>query len=173
MPFAGFLAADGKLNLWVAIGAGTLGSVTGAVFLYYLGRWANEPIIRRFMRRYGRYVLMPESDLDRALASFDRYGHPIIFFGRLVPIVRSLISVPAGMHRMPLGAFLLYTTLGSLIWTTLLTVAGLFLGANWQRILAFTRQYERLTLLLLAIAAIIFVIVQIRRLRRPPAIDQA
>jgi membrane protein DedA with SNARE-associated domain len=167
MPFAGFLAADGKLNLVAAIVAGTIGSVTGALILYYLGWWANEPIIRRFMRRYGRYVFMPESDLDRALSFFDRYGQSIVFFGRLIPIVRSLISVPAGMHRMPLSKFLLFTTLGSSIWTTVLTLAGLFLGANWERILDFTKQYERLTLVIIAIVAIIFVVVQVRRMRRP------
>jgi membrane protein DedA with SNARE-associated domain len=167
MPFAGFLAADGKLNLFAAIAAGTVGSVSGAVILYYLGRWADEPVIRRFLRRYGRYILIPESDLDRALNSFNRFGQPIIFFGRLVPIVRSLISIPAGMHRMPLGVFLLFTSLGSLVWTTVLTLAGMVLGANWEYILAFTKQYERLTLVLLAIAAVIFVVVQVRRLRRP------
>lgn len=171
MPFAGFLAADGKLNLVAAIVAGTLGAVTGAVCLYYIGRWADEPLIRRFLRRYGRYLLMPESDLDRALDFFNRYGPPIVFFGRLIPIVRSLISIPAGMHRMPLGSFLLFTALGSTIWTTFLAVAGLFLGANWQRILDFTKQYERLTLVVLAIAAVIFVVVQVRRLRQPPPPD--
>lgn len=172
MPFAGFLAADGKLNFWLAVVAGTVGSVVGAVCLYYIGRWADEPLIRTFLRRFGRYFLLSEADLNRVLASFDQHGQPIIFFGRLIPIVRSLISIPAGMDRMPLGRFLLFTALGSTIWTTALTAGGYVLGANWENILAFTKQYERLTLVALVIAVVIFIVVQLRR-RRAPASDQA
>lgn len=167
MPFAGFLAASGKLNVTAAIVAGTTGSVLGAVVLYYIGRWADEPIVRRFLRRYGKWIQISESDLNRVLGSFDRYGQPIVFFGRLIPIVRSLISVPAGMHRMPLGTFLLFTLLGSAIWTSLLTFAGVFLGENWQQILAFTKQYERFTLALIAFVVIVFLVVRFRQSRRP------
>jgi membrane protein DedA with SNARE-associated domain len=156
MPFAGFLAAQGKLNLFGAIVAGTLGSVAGAVVLYYIGLWADEPIIRAFLRRWGRFVTITEADLDRILKIFDKYGQPIVFFGRLIPIIRSLISVPAGMHRMPLGRFLLFTTLGSTIWSTLLAYAGVVLAEHWETILVYSKQYERVTLVLLAVVVIAF-----------------
>jgi membrane protein DedA with SNARE-associated domain len=166
MPFAGFLTVDGRLNLPLAIVAGTSGSVLGAVVLYYIGRWADEPIVRRFLRRYGRWIMVSEADLDRVLGTFDRYGQPIVFFGRLIPIIRSLISVPAGMHRMPVGRFLLFTLLGSLIWTSLLTYAGVLLGENWPRILDFTKQYERLTLFIVLAAVVIFLAIRLYRNQR-------
>lgn len=166
MPFAGFLAVDGRLSLPLAIAAGTSGSVAGAVILYHIGRWADGPLIRRFLRRYGRWVQVSEADLDRVLGYFDRYGESIVFFGRLIPIVRSLISVPAGMHGMPLGRFILFSTLGSLIWTSLLTYAGVLLGANWPRILLWTKQYERVTLVGLALAVVAYVAARWARGRR-------
>jgi membrane protein DedA with SNARE-associated domain len=173
MPFAGFLAADGRLNFAAAVVAGTSGSVAGAVLLYYIGRWADEPVVRSLLRRFGRIIQVSEADLDRALAIFNRYGQPIVFFGRLIPIIRSLISVPAGMRRMPLGTFLLFTALGSTIWTTLLTYAGLVLGSNWERILDFTKQYERATLVVLAGAVIVFLVFKFRQSRKASASDQA
>ncbi len=166
MPFAGFLAASGRLNVAASIIAGTSGSVLGATILYYIGRWADEPVVRRFLRRYGKWVQISEADLNRALKSFDRYGQSIVFFGRLIPIVRSLISVPAGMHRMPIATFLLFTTLGSAIWTSLLTFAGVILGENWQQILSVTKQYERFTLLVVAATVIVFFTVRLLRSRR-------
>ncbi len=166
MPFAGFLAAQGKLNLLGAIAAGTIGSVAGAVVLYYIGRWADEPVVRAFLRRWGRYITVTEAELDRVMKVFDKYGQSIVFFGRLIPIIRSLISVPAGMHRMPFGRFLLFTTLGSTIWTTVLAYAGVVLAEHWEQILVYSKQYERVTLVLLAIAAIAFVAWRIYDVRR-------
>lgn len=166
MPFAGFLAAQGKLNLIGAIVAGTSGSVAGAVVLYYIGRWADEPVVRAFLRRWGRYLTVTEEDLNHVMRVFAKYGPPIVFFGRLVPIIRSLISVPAGMDRMPFGRFLLFTTLGSAIWSTALAYAGVVLAEHWETILVYSKQYERVTLVLLALAVIAFFtwrIVQARR----------
>ena len=113
MPFAGFLAAGGQMSfLWVVV-AGTLGSVVGAVVLYYFGLWAGEPVVRTLVRRYGRWWLLSEADLDRTIQFFERRGELVVFFARVVPLFRSLISLPAGMSRMPIGKFLLFTTLGS------------------------------------------------------------
>ena len=169
MPFAGFLAQQGKLNLVAAIAAGTLGSVMGAVVLYYIGRWADEPVIRAFLRRWGRYITVTEDELDRIMKVFDKYGQPIIFFGRLIPIVRSLISVPAGMDRMPLGRFLLFTTLGSAIWSSVLAYAGVVLAEHWETILVYSKQYERVTLVLLAVAFVAFVGWRVLQARRRPS----
>jgi membrane protein DedA with SNARE-associated domain len=156
MPFAGFLAAQGKLNLFAAIAAGTVGSVAGAAVLYYIGRWADEPVVRAFLRRWGRFITVTEEDLDRVMLVFKKYGPPIVFFGRLIPIIRSLISVPAGMNRMPFGRFLLFTTLGSTIWTAVLAYAGVLLAEHWEQILVYSKQYERVTLFIIGLAVIAY-----------------
>lgn len=146
MPFAGWLARDGRLDLVSCLVAGTVGTVAGAVVLYYVGTLVDEPVVRRFVRAYGRYWLLSDADVDRTFAYFQRHGRAVVFFGRMVPIVRSLISVPAGMNRMPMAPFLAYTTAGSLIWTTLLTIAGWILGESWDQIIWWVNQYERIFL---------------------------
>jgi membrane protein DedA with SNARE-associated domain len=147
MPFAGFMVSQGTYNFFLVLLAGTLGSVFGSLVLYYFGMWADDHIIRALVRRYGRFMLLSEDDLDRALAFFDRHGEAVVFFGRFIPLVRSLISIPAGMDRMPLGKFLFFTTLGAVIWNAGLTLSGVMLGAHWQNILIFVKQYERFTLI--------------------------
>lgn len=159
MPFAGFLVAgEGQLTFSGIVASGTLGSVLGAVALYWIGAWANEPVIRRFVRRYGRYMLLDESDLNRVLAVFDRYGEFIVFIGRLIPLIRSLISLPAGMQRMPFWRFLLFTVLGSLIWTALLSYAGFVLGENWEQVLELVDQYQLVTFSVIGVLLAAFIV---------------
>lgn len=157
MPFAGFLAAEGKLSFAGVVGAGTAGAVLGALVLYYAGRWAGEPLIRSFLRRYGRWIGVSERELDEALTAFGRRGDAMVFFGRLIPLIRSLISLPAGMNRMPVWRFLAFTTIGSLLWNLALTTAGMILGQNWEAVLSFLSQYQRVTLVVLAVALIAWV----------------
>ncbi|MGH2355247.1 MAG: DedA family protein [Chloroflexota bacterium] len=171
MPFAGFLAARGQLNFAGAVAAGTLGSVTGAVALYFVGLWAGEPLVRRFVRRYGRFWLLSEQDLDRTIRFFDRYGDAVVFFARIIPLVRSLISIPAGMSRMPLGKFLLFTTLGSAIWSGALAAAGLVLGENWDLIIGFVKQYERVILVAIVAGVLYFIYRRVMALRAQSAQD--
>lgn len=166
MPFAGFLAASGRYNLIGVIVAGMVGSVVGALVLYYVGMWADELIIRRFVRRFGRFFLLSEADVDNALAFFSRHGDAAVFFGRLIPLVRSLISVPAGMQRMPLPKFLLLTMLGTTIWSAILAVAGYFLGQNWDQVLGIIERYQRVILVLIALGVIAFVVIRVNALRR-------
>lgn len=142
MPFAGFLVGRGELSfigIWIA---GTLGSVLGAMVLYYLGMWAGDVVIRRFLTRYGRWLTLSEADYDRSLRFFARYGEWVVFFGRCIPIIRSLISLPAGAEHMPLPRFLLFTTIGSAIWTGILSYAGTVLGENWEQVITFVEQYQ-------------------------------
>lgn len=170
MPFAGFLvgcdpgagecAASG-FTLAGVVAAGTLGSVLGALVLYYIGYWAGEPVVRAFVRRWGRYMLVSEHDLDKALSSFSRHGETVIFFGRLVPLVRSLISIPAGMQRMPLGKFLLYTTAGTAVWSGVLAYAGFYLGRSWDQVVDVIGQYQRVTLIVIALAVLAFVFMRV------------
>lgn len=158
MPFAGFLAAQGEFNLFWAVIAGTLGSILGAVFWYLFGLWGNELIVRNFFRKFGKYLFLSEKDLDNSLAIFAGRGELIIFVGRLIPIVRSLISIPAGISKMKWTTFLLFTTLGTAIWTAILTVAGKLLGENWQSVGGWLKNYEHLVLFILAgiFAAIVY-----------------
>lgn len=165
MPLAGFLIASGTFTFAGAIIAGTLGSVLGAVCLYYIGLFAGERLVRPFIRSYGRWFLLDEGDLDKTLDVFKRHGDIMVFTGRIIPLIRSLISLPAGMNRMPLPRFLLLTTLGSALWTTLLTVAGYILGANWEAVVGFISQYQKVVLAAIAIGVIYFVVRRVMSLR--------
>lgn len=134
MPFAGYLSAKGQLSFVAIILMGTLGSVGGAALWYWVGRWTNEDRLRRFISAYGRWLTLTNQDLDRALAWFRRHGAGAVFFGRMVPGVRTLISVPAGLTRMPMLPFLLYSAVGSLLWTTALALAGYLLRSHFDRV---------------------------------------
>lgn len=151
LPLAGFLVVEGRMTFVGVVLASTIGSVLGALVLYAMGSQLGEPIIRRLLQRYGRYLGTHEQDLDRALQVFARRGDMIVFLGRLIPVVRSIISLPAGMHRMALGRFVLFTTLGSLIWNSALVYAGMLLGANWLLVLDVMKQYQRGALIVLAL----------------------
>ncbi len=132
MPFAGYLAADGRLGFISVVLAGTIGSVAGAYLWYWVGTRTTEDRMRRFIVKYGKWLTISESELDRAFIWFKRHGRAVVFFGRMIPGVRTLISVPAGLTRMPLAPFFFYTTLGSLIWTTALTTAGYLLKSRFH-----------------------------------------
>ena len=173
MPFAGFGVAEGTQNFILVLIAGTIGAVVGAVVLYYLGVWADELIVRRFIRKYGRFFLLTEADIDRTLDIFQRRGEAVVFFGRLIPIVRSLISIPAGMNRMPMWKFLTWTTLGALIWNIILTTAGYFLGENWEQVIGFVKQYEKVIVGVVLLGIAYFVYHRLFKRGKPaPALDQ-
>lgn len=165
MPLAGFMAYEGKFNIIAVIIAGMVGSVVGALALYWLGAWANETVIRRFVRRWGRYAFISEKDLDVTLGYFSRHGEAVIFFGRLIPIVRSLISIPAGMERMPLPKFLLFTVLGTTIWSAILSYAGWALRSQWNLVLGYVKQYEHVVLALVVLAVLVFLYMRVLKPR--------
>lgn len=131
MPLAGFLAGRGDLSLTLTILAGTAGSVTGTLMWYWIGMAIGEERLKRLAARHGRLLTLSPADIDTADRWFQRHGTAAVFFGRMLPTIRTLISVPAGLARMPFGRFLLYTTLGSALWTGVLTVAGLVLHENY------------------------------------------
>ncbi|ABX05613.1 MAG TPA: DedA family protein [Herpetosiphon sp.] len=166
MPFAGFIVGKGEMNLVAVLLAGTIGAVLGALALYYIGMWADETIIRRFIRRYGKFFFISEADIDKTLGFFAKYGEIVVFTGRLIPLVRSLISIPAGMNRMPMGRFLLWTTFGSLIWNGLLTYAGIVLGSQWENVLGLVDRYEKVALGIIALGLIWFVVNRMLKVRR-------
>ncbi len=164
MPFAGFLVGRGELSFVGIVVAGTAGMVLGGLPLYYLGMWADAHVLRSALRRYGRWFGVSERDLDRVLRLFDRHGSAIVLFGRLIPLVRTLIAVPAGMDRMPLPKYLFYSTIGSAIWTAVLGYTGVMLGENWEDVLVFVQRYERFAVVAVAVAvALVVIAVVVRR----------
>ena len=154
MPAAGFAVARGDLNLILVILAGTLGSVIGALPLYYLGRLLNEDRLMVFTEKYGKYVFVKPNDIRASSVWFDKHGSKAVFFGRMVPGIRSFISIPAGMSKMPILPFLVFTALGSSIWTSLLTIAGYYFGENYEVIETMLAPYSK-GFLLLAVVIII------------------
>jgi membrane protein DedA with SNARE-associated domain len=134
MPLAGFLAARGELNLFGVVVAGTLGSFLGALPWYYAGARLGEERMRRLAARHGRWLTLSGDDVLEAGVWFRAHGRKAVFFGRLVPAIRTLISVPAGIAQMPFASFAFYTLAGSAIWTFVLTLAGYLLHAEYDRV---------------------------------------
>lgn len=130
MPSAGYAASQGQLLLSGVIIAGCIGSLIAAALLYWIGYQFNHDAIFRFTDRYGKYLFIKSEDIQKSLLWFEKYGHRIVFFGRMVPAVRSLISIPAGMSRMPFWKFMFYSALGTIIWTTFLACVGFYFGEN-------------------------------------------
>ncbi|EGK11546.1 DedA family protein [Psychrobacter sanguinis] len=161
MPAAGFAVARGDLNLLLVIVAGTLGSVLGALPLYYFGSLFNKERLIDFTEKYGKYVFVKPDDVISADDWFNKHGKKAVFFGRMVPGIRSLISIPAGMNKMPLLPFIILTTAGAAIWTTLLTLAGYHFGQNYEVIEKFLAPYSKIFLG----AAIVIVIIWLLRRR--------
>ncbi len=128
MPFSGFLVAEGTLNLWWTGLAGAIGCVVGSVVSYYIGATGG----RKLIEKYGKYILISNHDLDLADRLFKRHGEIIVFVGRLLPVIRTFISFPAGISRMNFNRFVIYSFLGSLPWTLALAFLGQKMGENWE-----------------------------------------
>lgn len=162
MPLAGFLASRGDLNFVAAVLAGTAGSVAGASFWFVVGARMDRERLRQWIRAHGAFLAMTEQDLDRAEDWFGRHGAASVFIGRLVPVVRTLISVPAGVARMNPLTFGIYTALGTGLWTAALAAGGWLLGRRFGEI---ERYLGVVTWLVLAAAAALYV-VRVIRLKR-------
>jgi membrane protein DedA with SNARE-associated domain len=134
MPLAGFTITQGTFNFPSVILAGTIGSVLGALPWYWIGKYMGEKRLRQWIDRHGKWLTLSGQDIDRSKHWFNRYGSAVVFFGRCIPGIRTFISVPAGLEGMPLLPFLLYSTLGTVLWISLLTYAGYLLGQNYQRV---------------------------------------
>jgi len=163
LPLAGFSAARGTFSLPGALAWTTLGSVAGAVIVYCLGAWLGRDRTRALVLRV---PLLKVSDFDRTEAWFTRHGAKAVFLGRMVPIFRSLISLPAGIERMAFGRFLVLTTLGSLIWNTIFVVAGHLLGANWYLVDEYAGLVQYAVIAAVAIALVVFVVTRLRERAR-------
>jgi membrane protein DedA with SNARE-associated domain len=134
MPLAGFAVSRGNQTFFGVVIAGTAGSMLGALPLYYAGYFIGEQRLQSFVDNYGRWLTVSREDLERAEQWFDRHGRRAVLLCRLVPGIRSLISIPAGLRQMPLPSFLFYTALGAGFWTFILTYAGYLLGAQFEQV---------------------------------------
>jgi membrane protein DedA with SNARE-associated domain len=131
IPLAGYVAARGDLGIWGVIAAGTAGSLAGATLWYWIGRSVGERRLRAWVKRSGKWLTLGGEDIDRAKDWFDKRGGAAVFLGRLVPGVRTFVSLPAGFANMPLLPFLLYSAAGTLVWTTALAYAGVVLKSQF------------------------------------------
>ncbi|MEU9704245.1 DedA family protein [Streptomyces sp. NPDC047981] len=160
LPLAGFAAAGGRMGLLAALLWTTAGSVVGALALYGVGALLGR---ERTVAIAARLPLVKVSDIERTEAWFVRHGTKAVFFGRMVPIFRSLISVPAGVERMPLPTFLVLTALGSAIWNTTFVLAGHALGDNWDQVTGYVSVYSKVVLVVAAAAVLAFVATRLLR----------
>ncbi|MFE6921235.1 DedA family protein [Nocardia sp. NPDC057663] len=161
LPLAGFTASRGRFSLAEVLLWTTLGSVVGALALYGLGAALGRDRLRRIV---DRLPLVRLSDLDRTEDWFARHGDKAVFFGRMIPIFRSLISIPAGVERMPIGRFTVLTTAGSLLWNAVFVFAGYFLGENWHIVETYAGLLQKAVVVVVLGAVAVFVA---RRLRQP------
>ncbi|NLN28237.1 MAG: DedA family protein [Firmicutes bacterium] len=154
LPFAGFMTQQGVVSVAGVVVAATLGSVAGALVLYWVGALVGSWRIYRFVARHQRWLTIRPEHLTQAGNWFDTYGTVTVFLCRMVPIMRSVISIPAGLVRMPMGRFVVYTFLGSAVWNTALVVAGAILGASWREILRWLDYYRNVVLIVAVLVGV-------------------
>lgn len=170
LPLAGFTSSQGSMNIFLAIIFATVGSVVGAVLLWAVGKWIG---LERIARIAVKMPLVDVADVHKTVAWFDKHGDKAVFFGRMIPIFRSLISIPAGMRNMPIVKFLLLTGAGSLIWNTILILAGFYLGENWSIVETYAGYFQTLVILAVIVFVIVWILFKVRKRRRAKAAGQA
>ncbi|MFH1833127.1 MAG: DedA family protein [Candidatus Levyibacteriota bacterium] len=146
MPFSGFLISKGTLSLIPVILAGAVGNLIGSLIAYAIGYYLEENVILSLVGKYGKFILMTKSDYLKSVAWFKKYGNSVVFFSRLLPAVRTFISLPAGLAEMNIWKFSIYTFVGSLIWSALLTMVGVYMGDNWHALESYFRKFDFLIL---------------------------
>jgi membrane protein DedA with SNARE-associated domain len=159
MPFAGFLASQGRFSLWVLGFVGALGCVIGSIPAYYLGLYGGRPLIEK----YGKWVLLSHHDLDLADRLFQRHGEPVVFFARLLPVVRTFIAFPAGVSKMRMGRFVVYTFVGSFPWCLGLAFLGRKLGDHWETLGKYFHRFDAAIGVLIVAGIALYVYRHVRR----------
>lgn len=160
LTFGGFMTKmpNSILTIVGVIIAATLGSILGAIALYYIGKILNKERLKKIVSgKIGKILFLKPKDIEKADIWFDEKGNKTVFFCRFIPVIRSLISIPAGMSEMKMGKFLVYTTAGSIIWNTVLVVLGSIVGENWESVAAVFDTYSKITVIVLGILFIIVV----------------
>lgn len=158
MPSAGYTASQGDLQLIGVIIAGSCGSLIAAALLYWIGRKIPQQTLLSWVDHYGKYLFIKSKDVRKALDWFEKYGHRVVFFGRMIPAVRSLISIPAGMSGMQFSKFMLYSALGTVIWTTFLACIGFYLGENQALMQNVLHKISFIVITVLILYLVVFVV---------------
>ncbi len=165
LPFAGFVARRGSDSVVIMILAATVGSVVGALIMYWIAAVIGDDRLHAFTRKFGKWVQIRESDLTKAEEWFDRHAMAAVLVGRCVPLIRSVVSIPAGFRRMKLVPYMLYTFLGSLVWNIALVGAGALLGDNWERVGSYVGVFQWAVIASVVVAVARFLWTHV--LRRP------
>lgn len=142
LPLTGFLVFKGELNFLGVVTASTIGSVLGALFLYYLSYRLGQKRVLRIADKYGKYIGLSKEDIQKSITWFHKHGTKLVLFGRIIPTIRSVVSIPAGIAQMDIKKFIVYTTIGSAIWNTILISVGWTLGEKWQGVQKYTKVLE-------------------------------
>lgn len=157
MPLAGFTVSQGKMNFALAVLAGVVGTIIGALPWYYAGKIIGEERVKRLADKYGKWITVSSKDIDKVKRWFDRYGNNAVLFGRLVPGIRTLISLPAGLNEMPVVPFLIYSTIGTTLWVIFLTGAGYLLGSQYELVDEYLAPVSKGVLVLLIVAFAVWI----------------
>ncbi|MGL4818757.1 MAG: DedA family protein [Bacilli bacterium] len=155
LTFGGFMTTTTSLSIYGVIVASTAGSVVGAVILYQIGRYMNRNRMTKFIARWGHILRLKVDDVEKAERWFERYGVWTVFFCRFIPLIRSLISIPAGMAQMSFWLFFFFTTLGTVIWNTVLIVIGAKVGSSWEQIVMYMDIYANFVYVILGVAVVV------------------
>ncbi len=165
MPLGGFFVYQGNLNFYILVIFGLIGTVLGALPWYYLGKFLNEKKLANFVESKGKFLGITSKDFKKSKLWFDKYGISLVFWGRLIPGIRTLISVPAGIELMPLKRFLIWTTLGSLIWVVLLSLLGYLFGENYRIIESYVDNFKSFIKPLLFVILILFTLKYLKNIK--------
>ncbi|WP_096271072.1 DedA family protein [Paucisalibacillus globulus] len=163
LPFSGFMTTNSELTVTGVIITATSGSVLGAIILYGIGLLIDVERLEKIVDKWGHIIRIKKEDIHKADSWFDKYGYWTVLFCRMIPLIRSLISIPAGMSNMNFTLFLTFTLIGTLIWNIILIMIGVTLGENWDSILGFMDMYSNITYAVIAVAIVIFVIMFVRK----------
>lgn len=164
LAFTGFITLSSKLSVWGSILAATIGAIIGAAVLYAVGRFLSVGRLQKILSgRWGKILRLKPADIEKAAAFFNRHGGAAVFFGRFVPVIRSLISIPAGMTGYPFGRFIAFSTAGTLIWNTVLIFVGRLSGQAWPHIVALIETYGKVALIVLLIIMLVCFLVWRRK----------
>lgn len=166
MPFSGFLVTEGKFNFWAVVIIGAAGNLAGSWAAYALGYWGHQSLVKKLVRKYGKWILLTEDEFDKAINLFAKYGQWVAAVSRVLPAVRTVISLPAGIARLSFAKFSALTFFGSLIWSGFLTYLGVLLGQNWQIIRPYFRKFDIVIIAIFIILAGLYIYHKVRTSRR-------
>jgi membrane protein DedA with SNARE-associated domain len=166
MPFSGYLAATGRFNFAVVVFIGAFANLVGSILVYMLGHWGEHEFAHAFIRKYGRFLLISEHELHRSEKWFRDHGDKITFFSRVLPIVRTFISLPAGVARMDFKKFCIFTFFGSSLWSLFLTYVGFTLGKNWNALHPYYQKFEYAIVVICLAGGVYYVLHKFKSIKR-------